>query len=597
MGLCINPDCEKSRNQEDQGLNLFCTGCGSGLLVNDLYRAVKLLGKGGFGITYLAEDCGAFKVLKILHHADPKAISLFDQEARVLQGLNHPGIPKVEVGGRFDYFPRGSQAPLRCLVMEYIEGETLEDYVKKNNYRPISEQAAVRWLRELMEILALVHSANYFHRDIKPANIMLRPSGHIALIDFGAAREETQTYLQKLQGKGVTGIVSVGYTPHEQSQGQAEYRSDFFAVGRTFVFLLTGKTPDQFQDSLKKGLIWQQEAQGYRQELRDLIDELMRPDVNERPINAQAVLEKLEPLEAIYQPTGITQAAPVGPSHNSNIPPKQIKIYTRRNVLIGCGALGALGVTGLAVISRQKPGLLSKNVENFTEMLPGDVPLEMIGIPAGEFMMGAPDSDPDAKPNEKPAHLVKLPSFAMSKYPVTRQQWLTITGLNLRNNLPYFLDFPNHPIEWVTIQNTLTFCQLLKNLTGKDYRLPSEAEWEYACRAGTTTRFYWGDDAEKISDYAWSLVNSAGTSHEVGQKLTNTWGLHDMAGNVWEWCSDPWRDDYHDVSSSSDELSQFRAIRGGCWGCSAVDSRSSNRQKTGQDYSSNTIGFRLVYAI
>ena len=253
MSLCINPHCEKQNKQEDQGLNLFCTGCGSSLLINDLYRVIKPLGDGGFGITYLVEDCGTPKVLKILHNTDPKAIALFDQEARVLQGLNHPGIPSVEVDGRFDYFPRGSQEPLRCLVMEYIEGETLEDYLAKRDYRPISEQAAVRWLRELMEILALVHRANYFHRDIKPANIMLRLSGQIALIDFGTAREETQTYLQKVQGKGVTGIVSVGYTPHEQAHGQAEYRSDFFSVGRTFVFLLTGKHPHQFQESIKKG--------------------------------------------------------------------------------------------------------------------------------------------------------------------------------------------------------------------------------------------------------------------------------------------------------------------------------------------------------
>ncbi|MEB3160485.1 MAG: protein kinase, partial [Synechocystis sp.] len=412
MGLCINPHCEKAKKQEDQGLSLFCTGCGSSLLINDLYRVIKYLGGGGFGMTYQVDDCGTTKVLKILHNTDPKAIALFDQEALVLQNLNHPGIPLVEAGGRFDYFPRGSQEPLRCLVMEYIDGETLEDYVAKRNYQPISEPAAIRWLKQLMEILALVHSANYFHRDIKPANVMLRNAGQIALIDFGTAREETQTYLQKLQGKGVTGIVSVGYTPHEQANGQAEYRSDFFAVGRTFVYLLTGKQPDQFQDSLKKGLIWQQEAQGYRQELRDLIDDLMRPDVNERPINAQAVLAKLEPLESFYKTK--TQPPNFPPTNPPLPPPPPLNPWPRRNILI---ALGALGVTGFTVISRQKPGILSKNVKSFTEILPGDVPLEMIGIPAGEFMMGSPDSDPDAKPNEKPAHLVTLKSFAIGKYP------------------------------------------------------------------------------------------------------------------------------------------------------------------------------------
>jgi len=594
MGLCINPDCEKAKKQGDQGLSLFCTGCGSSLLINDLYRVIKYLGGGGFGVTYLVDDCGTPKVLKILHNTDPKAIALFDQEALVLQNLNHPGMPTVEADGRFDYFPRGSQEPLRCLVMEYIEGETLEDYVAKNNYRPISEQAAVRRLRELMEILALVHSANYFHRDIKPANVMLRSSGQIALIDFGAAREETQTYLQKLQGKGVTGIVTVGYTPHEQANGKAEYRSDFFAVGRTFVFLLTGKSPDQFQESLKKGLIWQQEAQGYRQELRDLIDELMRPDVNERPINAQAILAKLEPLENFYktQPTlkVLPTSSPVPvTATNTQIPPPPAPSptwLTRRNVLIG---LGALGVTGLTVFPR--------NVKSFTEILPGDIPLEMIGIPSGKFMMGASDSDPDAKPNEKPAYLFKLKSFAIAKYPITRRQWLAITGLNLRKDLSYFSDFPDHPMEWVSFDLAQEFCQKLTQKTGKTYRLPGEAHWEYACRAGTTTRFYWGDDAGTIGAYAWSLVNSERTSHKVGQKKPNDWGLYDMAGNVWEWCSNNWRDDYRGGANSVGTPSQFRAIRGGCWGCSALDSRSSNRQKTDKDYSSKTIGLRVIYQI
>ncbi|BFM41231.1 protein kinase [Synechocystis sp. LKSZ1] len=353
MSLCINPDCEKSKNQEDQGLRLFCTGCGSSLLINDLYRVIQYLGGGGFGITYLVDDCGKKKVLKILHNTDPKAISLFDQEARVLQGLTHPGIPSVEIGGRFDYFPRGGQEPLRCLVMEYIEGETIEDYLSKRDYRPISEQAAVRWLQELIEILALVHSANYFHRDIKPANIMLRSSGQITLIDFGTAREETQTYLQKLSGQGVTGIVSVGYTPHEQAHGHAEYRSDFFSVGRTFVFLLTGKTPDQFQDSLKNGLIWQQEAQSYRQELRDLIDELMRPDVNDRPINAQAILEKLKLLVDFYQTPKTVKVFKSNSSTNSIKPIKSSKLFLNRQITINLDLLlifsslatGTIGLT------------------------------------------------------------------------------------------------------------------------------------------------------------------------------------------------------------------------------------------------------------
>ncbi|MEB3247836.1 MAG: protein kinase, partial [Merismopediaceae bacterium] len=201
MSLCINPDCDRAKNEVDQGQQLFCSSCGSKLLLNDTYRVLRYLGVGGFAWTALVDDGGSLKVLKVLHNKDPKAIALFDQEADVLQKLHHAGIPKVEALGRFDYYAKGSDKPLRCLVMEYIEGENLEDYLTKNDYRPITEQVAIRWLRELVEILDLVHKANYFHRDIKPANIMIRTTGKLALIDFGTAREETATYLQNQQGK------------------------------------------------------------------------------------------------------------------------------------------------------------------------------------------------------------------------------------------------------------------------------------------------------------------------------------------------------------------------------------------------------------
>ncbi len=297
MSLCINPTCQQATNRVDQGQNLFCTGCGSNLIVNDSYRVIRLLGSGGFGTTYLVNDAGTNKVLKVLHNTNPKAVELFEQEARVLKKLDHAGIPSVEADSPFMYIPNGGQL-MHCLVMEFIEGEDLESYMQKRNFQPLAEKAAIRWLRELVEILDVVHGANYFHRDIKPPNIMIRNSGKLALIDFGTAREETQTYMQKQMGQGVTGIVSAGYTPHEQANGQAEPRSDFFSLGRTFVFLLTGKSPSVYPDSLKRGLQWQTDAQGYAKPLRDLIDELMRPDVNERSQNTHVILKKLDQLEA-----------------------------------------------------------------------------------------------------------------------------------------------------------------------------------------------------------------------------------------------------------------------------------------------------------
>lgn len=214
MSYCINPSCPKPQNPKQP---LFCQACGSELLLEGCYRVIRPLGGGGFGKTYEVEDSGAKKVLKVLFNTVPKAVELFQQEAEVLKRLNHPGIPKVESDGYFIYFPRDAKEPLHCLVMEKIEGMNLEQYMIQRNHQPIGERAAVRWLKQIVEILQQVHQQNYFHRDIKPPNIMLRPNGQLVLIDFGTAREVTQTFMQKVAGQQVTGIISAGYTPLELS--------------------------------------------------------------------------------------------------------------------------------------------------------------------------------------------------------------------------------------------------------------------------------------------------------------------------------------------------------------------------------------------
>lgn len=302
MSLCINPSCLTAQTGVHQAQSLYCRSCGSPLLILDIYRVLEKLGTGGFGTTYLISDAGSKYVLKVLHNTTPKAIELFKQEAEVLKKLAHPGIPQVKHPSPFTYRPQGSYDPLHCLIMDYIEGQNLYDYLKKRHFQPISEPAALRWLRQLVEILQVVHRANYFHRDIKPENIMLGTDGKLVLIDFGTAREETLTYLCKQQGKPGTSINSVGYTPYEQQQGRAESRSDFFALGRTFVFLLTGKNPGEFEDSITKGLQWQHSASGYAKPLRDFLDELMQHEVTKRPTNTAVILSAIQKLEKQLQP-------------------------------------------------------------------------------------------------------------------------------------------------------------------------------------------------------------------------------------------------------------------------------------------------------
>ncbi len=157
--------------------------------------------------------------MKVLHLNEPKAISLFQQEAKVLEQLHHSGIPKVDPDGYFTFVPRSSQEPLHCLVMEKIEGEDLQNWLEKRG-RPISQKLALKWLTQLVEILDEVHQKHFFHRDIKPPNIMLRPSGQLALIDFGTVKEITAIYMANVNaGQPGTVVYSRGYAPTEQENG------------------------------------------------------------------------------------------------------------------------------------------------------------------------------------------------------------------------------------------------------------------------------------------------------------------------------------------------------------------------------------------
>lgn len=312
MSICINPDCLKSPNPDTQ---LFCQTCGSELLLKGCYRVVNILGGGGFSKTFEVSDRGTSKVLKVLTIKHPKAVSLFQQEAKVLSQMNHPGIPKAD--RYFTFLPKNSQVPLHCLVMEKIEGLDLEEYLKQRGNRPIDEKLALEWLTQLAKILYQVHQQNFFHRDIKPSNIMLTPNGHLALIDFGTAREITGTYVHKVAaGQNVTGIVSAGYTSPEQATGKAVPQSDFFALGRTFVYLLTGKSPDEFPEDPQTGkLMWRNSALPVSRHLAGLIDYLMAPFPGKRPQNTQMILQCIAEInQTLQHPQPSVSASPIPPT-------------------------------------------------------------------------------------------------------------------------------------------------------------------------------------------------------------------------------------------------------------------------------------------
>lgn len=295
MSYCFNPNCH-SFESDDINQDV-CHRCGTSLIIGKRYRSKQLLGKSQLALTLEVEDLHCIdsnKVLKILLTNYSKAVKLFQQEAIVLQQMDHPGIPKVEPGGYFIHHVRWSDEALHCLVMEKIAGLNLEQWLEKQS-KPINERRAINWLKQLLDIVTHIHQQQYFHRDIKPANIILKPNGKLALIDFGATRKITTTYLGKVgTTKGVTSIGTPGYMPPEQIDGGALPQSDFFALGRTLIHLCTGKHPQELAKNLHTGeSIWRTEAPHISEPLADLVDYLTNPVPGKRPHNTQVILSCL----------------------------------------------------------------------------------------------------------------------------------------------------------------------------------------------------------------------------------------------------------------------------------------------------------------
>ena len=216
---------------------------------------------------------------------------------------------------------------------------------------------------------------------------------------------------------------------------------------------------------------------------------------------------------------------------------------------------------------------------------------EMVAIPAGSFVMGSSNN-----PEEQPRHTVVIRSFLMGATEVTQIQWSTVMG---RNPSQFASCGDSCPVENVSWRNVQRFIAKLNQKTGQKYRLPSEAEWEYAARAGTTTRWSFGNDASKLRNYAWYAANSLNKTQEVALNLPNPFGLYDIYGNVWEWTQDCYNPSYAgapaDGSAWTVGSCEYRVIRGGGWVDASSEVRSSTRN--GFDSSSNenpVTGFRLA---
>jgi formylglycine-generating enzyme required for sulfatase activity len=265
------------------------------------------------------------------------------------------------------------------------------------------------------------------------------------------------------------------------------------------------------------------------------------------------------------------------------------------------------------------------------EQLAEGVALTMLRIPAGSFEMGARETEAESSNRERPVHRVTLGEFLLAQTPITQTQWRAVAQWQRleqedRELWPVSLDpdpvtklkdpepfqAEQRPVVNVSWHDAMAFCQRLRLRTGKNYTLPSEAQWEYACRAGTTTPFHWGATiSTELANYDGRGVYGDGDKGEyrrrrvdVASYPANPWGLHDMHGNVWEWCADNWHDNYIEAlkdgrawideeAKENDEKIKIRLLRGGSWGSPPAFCRSAARLERQQDARSNSIGFRI----
>jgi formylglycine-generating enzyme required for sulfatase activity len=519
---------------------------------------VRVIGEGGFGRTFLAVDEQRLDTACVIKQFLPqqsgsgaleKATELFKQEAFRLRDLGkHSHIPDL-----LAFFPQEGRL---YLIQEFIEGKNLLDELQQKG--KFSESEVKQILVELLPILQFVHDNKVIHRDIKPENIIRSSqTGALFLIDFGVSKEVGGSVLTRVGT--ITG--TPGYAPPEQMRGKVFPNSDIYSLAVTCIRLLTGcfqkdDGDDLIFDSMRMQWIWKQYV-SVSQELEIVLDKMLQ-DI---PVNRfQSATEVLSGLEKQIVST------------SSKLPVSSKPVQT----------------VSAKIIS-------PKLSTSFTENLGNSLFLEMVAIPGGTFLMGSPKGE--GNDQEKPQHQVKVPAFYMGKYPVTQAQWERVAILPKvkidLNPKPSKFKGANLPVERVSWHDAQEFCARLSNCTGKLYRLPRETEWEYACRANTTTPYYFGNSITT------DLVNhnkKYGQTTYVGKFPSNAFGLYDMHGNIWEWCEDGLLLNYANAPNNDKAWTNNnkRILRGGSWCYHARDCRSAARDYAAPDNRYGNYGFRLV---
>ena len=588
MSQCLNPDCLKQNARETK----FCQKCGSKLLLAERYRALRILGQGGFGRTFLAIDeykpsqppCVIKQFLPQAQGTNnvEKASELFGQEAVRLDELGkHLQIPELMA-----YF---TQDERQYLVQEFIDGQNLAEELAENG--AFNEQQVRELLIDLLSVLQFVHSNNVIHRDIKPKNIIRRKTDNkLVLVDFGAAKFTSPSSLS------VTGTVigAAEYIAPEQAMGKPKFASDLYSLGVTCIHFLTEIPPFELFDVSENDWVWRQYLTDnpVSDDLGQILDKLIESATKRRYQSVEEVLTALSPKSSQQiKSTPIPVSSSQGVTNPSSPKPiSQLKRFQFEIVTVTV-TVERSGLFGWGTNTTLKTDRSRGEAEYFVADLDNGVSLEMVSIPGGKFLMGSPEGE--RKDNEHPQHPVTVPPFLIGKYPVTQAQWQAVM-----NNNPSHFQGANRPVERVSWHDCVEFCKKLSELIGRPCRLPSEAEWEYACRAGTTTPFHFGETlTNELANHNFKYRETT----DVGSFPPNAFGLYDMHGNVWEWCGDTWHEDYNGAPADGSVWlkngnENCSPLRGGSCFDTSLYCRSASRINDilGRGFTSSFVGFRVA---
>jgi formylglycine-generating enzyme required for sulfatase activity len=599
------------------------------------FRVVRELGRGGMGVIYLAQHRVLDKpfALKVINSAalnSAEALARFHAEARAAAKLDHPNIARTHDADQ--------AGDLHFLVMEFIEGHSLAQLLARKGRLPVA--SACRCVRQAALGLQLAFEAGMVHRDIKPQNLMLTPKGLVKVLDFGLARLRGEA----TRGPRLTQVDSFMGTPEYVAPEQAtdarsaDTRADIYSLGCTLYALLTGRPPFQEDTMVKLVLAHiEKEARPLHEvrpdvppELSAVVAKMLAKDLSQRYQRPVEVALALVPfIKAGGKPSvvGGTVSSGVPATEEKGSPfadlvsasaPKEREAIRaapavgrkRRALFVGAGA-AALALTVGAF-------LLGRFLSNHTELPPDTMkvaedkgenrkdapprkapplkPLPFVNaagmafawIKPGSFSMGGDNYD-----REKPVHRVTITrEFFMGVYPVTQAQWQAVMGRN-----PSHFGGDDLPVENVSWDDCQKFCAKLRQRDGRPYRLPYEAEWEYACRAGTATDYYSGDGEDNLLKVGWCNRNSDSRTQPVGKLDPNDWGLSDMHGNVWQWCEDRYgpyaAGDVEDPKGP--DRGESRALRGGCWFDDPELCRSAFRYWGAPAFRGNFVGCRVCF--